>query len=807
MSGIIPSNSLRVAGGRLASFCSLHEEIVPPDARPELRCERIATVRANAVPFATGKLICCAGLVAWFAGRGADAALVGWFVMVLAASAFAWTRAGGRAAPGSKRSLRLLALRAALAAAVVALAPFILIPLARGAEPALIGGLTVGLFALGPAALYAVPGAVVLWTATVALMTAAAYALVGGAAYAPALAFAPVVAAGTVRIALGQSRRHALRFRHRLDLRHQAEALRQQAATLDEQRRAVAEQGETIAMLLREYDDGSAAWLWECDARGRLTRLPPALRALLPPGAGTSLAAFAGTVAPDARARVREQFESVFQRRTAFGSLAVPFCGPDGRPCVLRFDGKPRWDERGGFAGYRGIALDVSDLEAATGRARFLQRHDALTELPTRQTFRTLVDGWDAPFAWFAVNLSGFKLVNDTAGHAGGDALLRETAVRLRAAAAPHGALVARAGGDEFLVAVPLGGTDRPACTAQAFARTVAHALARPFDTGSGAASVGAVVGYALCPLDGAPAELPARADVALQQARGLGRGAVRRWDRDMDRLVRERRHIERELRGALERGELSLAFQPVVDMATGRTRGAEALLRWRHPKLGAVSPARFVPVAEEAGLIAEIGAWALEEACREAATWPAGISVAVNVSAVQMLRDGFADEVAEALRRSGLAPERLELELTETTLVRDADRALGAIARLRVMGCRVVLDDFGTGYSSLSYLRMFTFDRLKIDRSFVASLREERQDGRPSSAVLVAAIVQLAATLGLEVTAEGIEEDWQVADLAAMGCGRGQGYWYARPLPAADLRTLLKRGAAPGRGIEAKAA
>jgi diguanylate cyclase len=432
-------------------------------------------------------------------------------------------------------------------------------------------------------------------------------------------------------------------------------------------------------------------------------------------------------------------------------------------------------------------------------RIRRLAFSDALTGLPNRARFHDLVAvhaasrrAADAGFAVLMIDLDRFKLVNDTLGHDAGDQLLRQVAERL-SAALRDGDVVARLGGDEF--AVLQVHAPEPEC-AHALAARIVSQIDAPFVVDGQAVNIGASVGVALAPADGdEPAVLLRNADLALYKAKADGKGAFRMFEPALDARMQQRRLLESGLRQALARGEFELHYQPLADARTGRTTGAEALVRWRHPERGLVSPADFIPVAEETGLIGPLGQWVLRTACAEAARWPEEISVAVNLSPVQF-RDGrLADTVAEALADAGLPARRLELEITEGLLLSDEERTLHTLRALRASGVRISMDDFGTGYSSLSYLRRFPFDKIKVDQSFVRQLPTD-----PESAAIVRAIITMGACLGMSTTVEGVETAEQLAFTAAEGCDQIQGYLISRPLPVAEFRALLD-------GVEAAAA
>ncbi|WP_152044835.1 putative bifunctional diguanylate cyclase/phosphodiesterase [Aureimonas psammosilenae] len=441
---------------------------------------------------------------------------------------------------------------------------------------------------------------------------------------------------------------------------------------------------------------------------------------------------------------------------------------------------------------------DISERRDSEARIRFLAHHDMLTALPNRALLTEELENKLAAateksdtLAVLCLDLDGFKLVNDTYGHATGDELLRQVAARLRAAMR-EGEFVARIGGDEFVVLQSSG--TQPGKAGDLAQRIIA-ALTSPFDPGGRRVTIGTSVGVAIFPRDGAePNQLVKRADIALYRAKHNGRGCVRFFDAAVDHEVDDRPQLEQELRDALAKGELSLAYQPIFD-CVGKLVSFEALMRWTHPVLGPISPARFIPIAESRQLILPMGEWALREACRTAATWAGDIRVAVNLSPVQVVQKDLLSRIDAVLRETGLSHERLELEITEGVLLKDEEAACDVITALGKRGVRIVLDDFGTGYSSLSYLHRFRFDKLKIDRSFIHRLLHER-----SAQAIVKAIISMSRDLGMEVTAEGVETTEQMEALTAQSCHELQGFLLGRPMPGEDANRLaLEHGAEGG--------
>jgi len=429
-------------------------------------------------------------------------------------------------------------------------------------------------------------------------------------------------------------------------------------------------------------------------------------------------------------------------------------------------------------------------------KIRTLAFNDPLTGLPNRTRFYDLLAVHaasrrerDGSFAVLMIDLDRFKPVNDVMGHAAGDQILRQVAERLTSALR-DGDVVARLGGDEFAV---LQLAIDSAEAAQTLATRIVEEIgARPFLLEGQAIHIGASVGLAFAPEDGTdPAEILRNADLALYAAKADGRATLRRFNILLQERTRERQALEAGLRHALANDQLELHYQPLVDAQSGRITSAEALVRWHHPARGLVSPTEFISLAEETGMILPLGAWVLRTACAEAATWPDGISVAVNLSPAQFRDEALASNVASALRSAGLSPRRLELEITEGVLLTDEKRTLETLAQLRAAGVRISMDDFGTGYSSLSYLHKFPFDRIKIDQSFVHQV--------PANAecmAIVRAIITMGACLGMSTTVEGVQTAEQYDFCTAAGCDAIQGYFVSQPLSAQELALwLVKRG------------
>jgi diguanylate cyclase (GGDEF)-like protein/PAS domain S-box-containing protein len=448
-----------------------------------------------------------------------------------------------------------------------------------------------------------------------------------------------------------------------------------------------------------------------------------------------------------------------------------------------------------------GVQYDITEIKRYQEELEHQANHDALTGLANRnlltdrlQQSLALAHRFERPFSLAVIDLDNFKLVNDSLGHDFGDRLLKIAAERL-VACVREGDTVARLGGDEFVLLVTEQELDD---SVYRVIQRVMAAISQPFVIDQREFKVTCSVGIASFPRDGEDADMLLRnADTAMYRAKDLGRNTFQLYSSEMNANLGERLTLETDLWNALERNEFVLHYQPKVALKTGRIIGMEALLRWRHPVSGMMPPGKFIPVAEESSLIVEIGKWVIREACAQNKAWQDDgmryVPVAVNISARQLQEKDLVETVRTTLRTTGLRAEHLEIELTESAVMLNAEETINTMALLRGMDVRISLDDFGTGYSSLSYLKRFPVTGLKIDQSFVRDLASD-----PDDAAIVRAIIVVAQELMLDVTAEGVETIEQLEFLKAHGCGEAQGYYFARPVPAADMRALLERGTLP---------
>ncbi len=559
------------------------------------------------------------------------------------------------------------------------------------------------------------------------------------------------------------------------------------------------EKSETVSLLLREFEDSGADWLWQTDTGRCVTHASPRFARAL----GSEPRLIEGQpllklIAGDSweTGRYPDQLHELaekLKRRESFSNLIVPVT-INGARRWWELSASPRQADDGVFLGFRGVGSDVTEQRESAEKISHLARFDTLTGLPNRLQLTEALgvalaeaDQWRRRCGFMMIDLDRFKAVNDTLGHPVGDRLLAQVAKRLKMIMSPN-ELCGRLGGDEF--AVVLKDASDAAYVAKV-AKTIIDTLSKPYEVDQNTLYIGASVGSAVGPIDGRTVELLMRsADLALYRSKDEGGNTHHSYQHKLHANAEERRVLEFELRNALKEDQFHLLYQPVVD-ARGEHHivAFEALLRWNNPKFGMVSPAKFVPVAEEARLIVPLGNWVLRKACADAMLWPENIKVAVNVSVDQLTSPGFVEQVVQALHDTGLPAWRLEIEVTESIFVRDGGLAVQILDRIRKLGIKLSLDDFGTGYSSLGYLSNIRFDTIKVDRSFVTGASK----GKAECIAIIRAVVAMADALGIKTTAEGVENEQELAMIQQFGCDKIQGYYFGRPMEHGDTLRLFQ--------------
>ena len=563
----------------------------------------------------------------------------------------------------------------------------------------------------------------------------------------------------------------------------------------------IVEKNEVVSLLLREFEEGEADWLWQIDTSRRVRSVSPRFAFALgmePKDIDgkpfIQLIAGPAWETGDFPSSLRDLAERL-KRRESFSNLLVRVT-INGVNRWWELSGTPKLDDNGVFDGFRGVGSDVTEQRESADKIAYLARYDTLTGLPNRMMLTealgdalTYAEKWRTRCAFLMIDLDRFKAVNDTLGHLVGDQLLARVSERLKEQMTEN-ELCGRLGGDEFAIVI------RDASNidhVNRIAEQVIERLSQPYEIDHHTLFVGASIGSAIGPRDGSTVEtLMRNADLALYRSKDGGGGEHFTYEPALHAHAEERRTLEFSLRRALERNEFLLNFQPVVDATSEGIVSFEALLRWNSKEHGSVSPAKFIPLAEDTRLIVPIGEWVLREACKEAVRWPSHVRVAVNVSGEQLLDQNFAASIVGALSVSGLAPHRLEIEVTESIFVRDASQANAALEQVMALGCGVALDDFGTGYSSLGYLRRLRFSTIKVDRSFV----QGAATGNQESLAIIRAVVAMADSLEMSTTAEGVETELELAVTRKLGCKKIQGYYFGRPMPSAEAAALFGQDA-----------
>ncbi len=560
---------------------------------------------------------------------------------------------------------------------------------------------------------------------------------------------------------------------------------------------AVIEKDEVVSLLLKEFEENEADWLWQIDPARRLRVVSPRFAFAL----GRSQADVEGMPLIEMIAgrgwesgqfspSLRDLAERL-KNRENFSNLLVQV-SILGEERWWELSGTPMRDEQGRFSGFRGVGSDVTEQRKSSEKIAYLARFDTLTQLPNRlQVTEALGDAlayaaqWRTRCALLMVDLDRFKSVNDSLGHMTGDKLLAQVSARLQSLMGEN-QLCGRLGGDEFAIVI------RDASAAGVvgdLARRVIDRLSEPYQVDHHTLYVGASVGSAQGPRDGGTVEEMMRnADLALYRAKDMGGGEHCRFEPLLHASAEEKRQLEVALRKALGKDEMVLHYQPVVDARSEQVVSFEALVRWNSAEHGFVSPGKFIPLAEDTRLIVPIGQWVMRKACEEARNWPEHVKVNVNVSPEQLLEPGFHGDVVQVLAQTGLRPERLEIEVTESIFLRDASVARNALEQVMALGCSVALDDFGTGYSSLGYLRKLRFSTIKVDRTFVQGAAQDSAE----SLAIINAVVAMAKSLKMTTTAEGVETSEEAELIRNLGCDKIQGFYFGRPMTADDAQRLF---------------
>ena len=570
----------------------------------------------------------------------------------------------------------------------------------------------------------------------------------------------------------------------------------------------IAEKEDVVSLLLREFEENEADWLWEIDPQRRLRSVSPRFAFALSADNKRHLEGqpllemIAGPhwQSGNFPASLHDLAERL-RNRENFSNLIVEV-SIQGVERWWELSGTPIRDERGKFIGFRGVGSDVTEKRESSEKIAYLARYDTLTSLPNRLMLtEALGDAleysshWRSRCALLMVDLDRFKAVNDSLGHMTGDKMLAQVSARLQSLM-DDTAMVGRLGGDEFAIVI------RDASNVDvihSLAAKVIQSLSEPYLVDNQTLYVGASVGSAIGPRDGKTVEgLMRSADLALYRSKDVGGGEHCRFEPVLHASAEERRQLEASLRKALERDEFVLHYQPVVDARSEEIVSFEALVRWNSADHGFVSPGKFIPLAEDTRLIVPIGKWVLRKACHEARNWPENVKVNVNVSPEQLLEPDFHQEVIDALAISGLRPERLEIEVTESIFLRDASVARNALEQAMALGCSIALDDFGTGYSSLGYLRKLKFSTIKVDRSFVQGAGQ----GSNESLAIINAVVAMAKSMNMTTTAEGVEDADEAELIRSLGCDKIQGFYFGRPMSSEEALRLFNKDGTPVRKI-----
>ena len=722
--------------------------------------DRQAETAAHFAPFFATAGVAAALLAAWaMYGHIHLGFIAGWVALIGGANWFAYRRAIDVAAATGSRSAPKRASWVPVAEAIGLTVSWSSLPLyvfaALPPASQVMVGIAFGAVTAASIALVAVPVAAIAAVGCLSIAFCAAYFtgaqqidLKIGAAIA---GFAGIVSYGVVRL----------------------------AGWADAQIRTLARikgQSESIRLLLREYEHRGVGWLWQVDSENRTVYISSRMTALL----GRSTSQLVGHSLP-ASLGGNSALGRTLLARQPFSNLEMELKTRRG-PRWISLAGDPIIDMSGQFKGFRGVGSDVTEVRKTQERLTNLANMDVLSGLPNRGRVRQLLgealstaQATNVPCAIMFLDLDGFKPVNDTFGHPKGDAVLKSVAQRLVKEVGDAGH-VGRMGGDEFAIVIK---DAQGRKTVENLAKRLIESVAAPYHIDKVEIRIGTSIGCAFGPIDGQSVDdLIQKADMALYQAKNEGRGTCCYFNDDMRSVAEHRMRLEQDLSNAISNGQLRLLYQPLISAADQSLVGFEALIRWHHPTRGIVSPNDFIPLAEETGLIMQLGDWVIEEACRAAATWPDNITVAVNLSARQLVLPALPATVNAALSKHRVQANRLELEVTETVFLEDTAGSLDVLKRLRALGVGIALDDFGTGYSSLGYLNKAVFHKLKIDGSFVREAARNKE-----TVAIIQSIVQLAKSFRMTITAEGVETADDFTRMRDLGCHQIQGYLFGRPM------------------------
>jgi diguanylate cyclase (GGDEF)-like protein len=646
----------------------------------------------------------------------------------------------------------------------------VLIPTADTVLQFLLGWVIIGMASGGAFAYWSLPSAAIAYVATIGLGGFIGLLLTGKAAC--------VLMACALLLYCAYVLRHALTS---------AALLRSHVET----KNTLEQSRSDVELLLSHFEQDSSDWIWETgpDFRHKrnLDRFSEILSCPVSAIANATWSELLRRHLTDEKQLLAfDKFDAMLTQGQDVRDVVLKF-GPPETERIWNVSAHAKRTVDGSFSGWDGIVSDVTEHRRAEDKVLHLAHHDALTGLPNRSHFErsyketaNLYSGSEAGIYLLYIDLDGFKAVNDTLGHITGDQLLKQVCGRLQEVTRKSD-MLARYGGDEFLLlsVVPDGQAQ-----VERLAQRICSVLAEPFRILDQQVMIGASIGVALVGEGGTTLNIVLRhADLALYRAKQEGRNQVKFYESGMDQKERERQGLKIDMRVALVERQFRLHYQPIVSTVDGKIAAYEALLRWQHPVKGNIPPLDFIGLAEESGFIVELGAWILNEACHQASSWNSDVRVSVNLSAVQIRSPQLLPMIVKALAESRLLPHRLELEVTETSLVEDKDAAFATLRALKALGVSISLDDFGTGYSSLAYLHEFPFDKIKIDRSFVQSCEARKQ-----SAAVINAVLGLAAELGMSTVAEGVETAAQLALLSEKGCNEAQGYYLGRPKPASEI-------------------